>query len=303
MRWMLAVCVGCLVLAGLAPHAVADDAAPTRLIREGYSGPVTAPTVTPGRVYRAGRTPMGPPVEKDWRVVIAGYTWASSISGTAYDDGVESDIDVPFSDIVDILDYALFGYFEVGYRRWSFAIDTSFIGLEKSLPQRGPFLPDFKLDQTILDLRFGYTLYCRNLGFDGWKCCLYPRRLTLDAIAGVRYWNVKQTLEVRSAAAPTVDRVSRESWWDPYVGARLRWPFAKRWGASLYGDIGGFGIGAASDLTWEVQALLTFNITRQLYAGLGYRALYVDRVQGSGNAREGQKSTTHGPILGLGFKF
>lgn len=96
---------------------------------------------------------------------------------------------------------------------------------------------------------------------------------------------------------------SDESWWDPYVGARFRWQFAKRWGMTVYGDVGGFGIGDTSDFTWQLQTLLRFHITRGFLVALGYRALGTDRVSGSGATRNGVDATYHGPLFGLGFTF
>jgi hypothetical protein len=298
----LLIAVG-ITTALLAGHAArADEVGTTHVVRRGVSGPVTAPTLPEGRVYqRLGSIPKGPPIEPAWRGRLALYGWGSSVDGTAYDDGTEVDIDVPFEDVLEKLRYAMFAYGEVGYRRWSFAIDVKLIGLGKGLAEQDGFYPSFELDQTTIDFHLGYQIYCRSLGIDAWGCGLYPRRLTVDATAGGRYWNLKQTLEVRSAAAPTLDRVSRESWWDPCVGLRLRWPFAKRWGVNVLGDVGGFGVG--SDLTWQAHGVLYYRITRQLQVGVGYRALYVDHVEGEGNAREGIEATFHGPVAGLGFTF
>jgi hypothetical protein len=114
-----------------------------------------------------------------------------------------------------------------------------------------------KVDQTIVDLRLGYTVLCRQVGSSQWGSCCYPRHLTLDAVVGARYWNLEQELSSTSVMneAP-VSFSSDESWWDPYVGARFRWQFAKRWGLSLYGDVGGFGIEDASDLVDDLAAAL-----------------------------------------------
>ena len=64
-------------------------------------------------------------------------------------------------------------------------------------------------------------------------------------------------------------------WWvDPIVGLRgqiniTRWLFL-----AAQGDVGGFGAG--SQITWNTQATVGFNFTRNIFAELGYRYMYVD---------------------------
>jgi len=64
-------------------------------------------------------------------------------------------------------------------------------------------------------------------------------------------------------------------WWvDPIVGLRgqlniTRWLFL-----AAQGDVGGFGAG--SQITWNTQATVGVNFTRNIFAELGYRYMYVD---------------------------
>ena len=64
-------------------------------------------------------------------------------------------------------------------------------------------------------------------------------------------------------------------WWvDPIVGLRgqiniTRWLFL-----AAQGDAGGFGAG--SQITWNTQATVGVNFTRNIFAELGYRYMYVD---------------------------
>ena len=66
-----------------------------------------------------------------------------------------------------------------------------------------------------------------------------------------------------------------DQWWvDPIIGLRgqiniTHWLFL-----AAQGDVGGFGAG--SQITWNTQATVGFNITRNLFAELGYRYMYVD---------------------------
>ena len=66
-----------------------------------------------------------------------------------------------------------------------------------------------------------------------------------------------------------------DQWWiDPIIGLRgqiniTHWLFL-----AAQGDVGGFGAG--SQITWNTQATVGFNITRNIFAELGYRYMYVD---------------------------
>ncbi|MCX6971170.1 MAG: hypothetical protein NTV93_13600 [Verrucomicrobia bacterium] len=96
-------------------------------------------------------------------------------------------------------------------------------------------------------------------------------------------------LQAKSAAAksklgPSISNALKDSlptygsddqWWiDPIIGLRgqiniTRWLFL-----AAQGDVGGFGAG--SQLTWNTQATVGFNFTRNIFAELGYRYMYVD---------------------------
>ena len=68
---------------------------------------------------------------------------------------------------------------------------------------------------------------------------------------------------------------SGDTWWfDPIIGLRgqinvTRWLFL-----AAQGDVGGSGAG--SQIVWNVQATIGINITRNIFAELGYRYMYVD---------------------------
>ena len=74
-------------------------------------------------------------------------------------------------------------------------------------------------------------------------------------------------------ALPT--HIAGDQWWiDPIVGLRgqinlTRWLFL-----AAQGDVGGFGVG--SQITWNTQATVGVNFTRNIFAELGYRYMYVD---------------------------
>ena len=63
--------------------------------------------------------PKPNPTESDeWRFSITPYLWAIGMNGDMTVKGVESDVDVDFSDILSNLDIALEAHFEVWKGKW-----------------------------------------------------------------------------------------------------------------------------------------------------------------------------------------
>jgi hypothetical protein len=63
------------------------------------------------------------------------------------------------------------------------------------------------------------------------------------------------------------------------------------------GDIGGFGVG--SDLMWQTEAALGFQLTHSIYAELGYRALSFDYDKDGFTF----DTITHGAQITMGVTF
>lgn len=68
---------------------------------------------------------------------------------------------------------------------------------------------------------------------------------------------------------------SGDVWWvDPIIGLRAQVNFTRWLFLAAQGDVGGFGAG--SQIVWNIQATLGISFTRNIFAELGYRYMYVD---------------------------
>lgn len=156
------------------------------------------------------------------------------------------------------------------------------------------------------------------------------RRLDFDLFAGARYWNVtnKTNLEIQSPSltvngAPAqlpgilpdvalrhgvrvpgallngTDQSVQETtdWVDPIVGGRITADVTKRWSLFALGDVGGWSIGNASELTWQAMLGSKIQLTEHLGLQTGYRALGVDQ---SGAL---ESTILHGPQIGFFVRF
>ena len=90
------------------------------------------------------------------------------------------------------------------------------------------------------------------------------------------------------------------NWIDPLIGLRGRFNLSKAFYLSAETDIGGFGIG--SDIAVQAYAALGCQITRYIYAEVGYRYLYEDYRDESANDFLYQVSL-HGAQITVGLTF
>jgi hypothetical protein len=141
--------------------------------------------------------------------------------------------------------------------------------------------------------------------------------VAIDLIAGGRYWyqqadvsfNLTAGLNIADLVIGTRGLALAKSgtvdWFDPLVGARARVMVAPGQNLFLRGDVGGFGVG--SKYSWQAIGGYSFDFAESngiTYSGIvGFRALYVDYVQGAAQTRYAYKILQAGPVIGVGFKF
>ena len=218
---------------------------------------------------------------KDWEWNLAPmYLWAVSINGDQTVNGIKVDLDVPFSEIFDNLNGALTFHFEgIHKQRWGFLADLNYIVLN---PEDSTPIGDIDINftETMAELA---GIYRFSSG-----------RHTFDGLFGLRYSSMDVELDL-PGPLPKSDK--RKDWVDPYIGMRWSWKMAEKWGVRLRGDIGGFGVG--SDITWNLVGLFDFKPWKHVAFFGGYRALYQDYKDGSGNDKFKFDATMHGPVLGL----
>jgi hypothetical protein len=126
--------------------------------------------------------------------------------------------------------------------------------------------------------------------------------VTVAGIFGVRYTYLDVDLDLKGIGDASGD----QDWFDPLVGARAFFDLSERWTLSMQGNVGGFGVG--SDFTWGAMSTIgyrfrLFSEKNNSRAAAGYRAIYQDYQDGSGDDKFEWDITYHGPILGLIIEF
>ncbi|MCI0454252.1 MAG: hypothetical protein L0Y68_04555 [Candidatus Dadabacteria bacterium] len=248
---------------------------------------------------------------KDWEFIIISYLWMLGIKGDVGVERITTDVDASFSDLAKNLDFAAEAHIEVWKRNFGMFIDFTYSKLSNSegvTLQRIPASFNINLDAYFLLLEVGglYRVGTWPVGspYNNFVQKAKPN-VTLELLAGGRYWYLKTDLDIKGPLGilpPEVD--ASEQWLDLFVGARVKLELIKKLQFHLRSDIGGFGASFSSDISWNIAAYLGYELPwYRITPIIGYRALYVDYENGSGNDRFEYKTWTYGPQIGIAFIF
>lgn len=239
-----------------------------------------------------------PAENNDWKFRAAPYLWLVALDGDVTVRGQESDLDLSFNDIWDELNIAAMLTFDARKGKWGIFGDTIYANLGKSKKVGG-----IKIDPTVKLARLaaggsyqlGTWRLSDTVGKDG-------PSVTVDGMFGVSYTYLDIDLDIKGIGDASGD----QDWFDPLIGARAFFDLSERWTLSLNGNVGGFGVG--SDFTWGAMGTIgyrfsLFSAKNNARVAGGYRAIYQDYKDGSGDDKFEWDVTFHGPILGLVIKF
>ena len=189
----------------------------------------------------------------------------------------------------------------------------------------GPAEIETKTKMIVVKFAGGYRFVSRNVGGNE------ARRLNLDGYVGGRYMRLDNEIDIKvppvkipgftvSASARTpLGRVDLGSaklggvtvggvdqsvetvvdWVDLLFGLRLTYDLGRSWTFTLWGDVGGFGIGSSADLSWETAALVAWHFGESWSLMGGYRALGIDYTRGS----NGMDVVMHGPVIAITYRW
>lgn len=179
---------------------------------------------------------------------------------------------------------AFMGTFEARNNKFGFIADLNYLAIKVSATGPLGFVNAQLNDKTFFGTFAGaYRLVDQGTAW-------------IDVIGGARVWWRDDVLDV-TAGGLAISPGREKSWIDPIVGVRAQAYLAPKVYVQLYGDLGGFGVGAKSD--WQVVGLLgyQYDATKSFFGG--YRYLAVNYNQG-GYVFDVNLS---GPVIGATFKF
>ena len=245
----------------------------------------------------------------NWDFEFGPYIWMVSMKGDVTVKGQTSDVDLSFSDFLDDLKFAAEAHFEATRTkgpRLGFWLDGTYLKLESD-ENIGPLNLDMAHPFVILEGSFFLNLDKWILGrnLNSLNGNLNKPYISLDAFAGARYWYLDAELDFKGQGPIGVsgDLKADQNWVDPFIGLRSLIYLTDRFRMTLRTDFGGFDIGSASDFSWLGQVAFLYSITERIEAVIGYRALYLDYDDGSGNDKFAMDVWMQNPLIGVNFHF
>lgn len=227
---------------------------------------------------------------QEWRVSVTPYAWLPGVTGDittplpGFGNRTSSLSSGGVVTSIDALPVMLAG--EVGYGRFSLMGDFLYSALRQDISTRDVL-------HNGGHSRVSTTLGTLMLGF---RALELPAH-TLDLAAGVRMWNVDTKLSLDPGRAPGRIVRATSAWADPILALRYSGRFNERWGATVYGDIGGFDTG--SRLTWQVIGSVDYAWSQSTTLRAGWRYLAFER----GSNAVTLDLAMNGPFLAATFRF
>ena len=240
----------------------------------------------------------------DWEIRLMPYFWFLSIDADATINGLSGDIDLSYEDIIDHLDFGAMGRVEAWKGKWGLTFDGLFLNLSADKSFQGR-LANASLDADVrigsADFGLAYRLFEQRFGNEN------KQSLAFEPYGGLRYTYLRQKVDV-TVDIPGVGSAGRtlgtsEDWVEPFVGGRVIWGLNDKLAINIAGDAGGFGIGSASDLTWQIKGGVDYKLSENMTLFGGYRYLELDYSRGSGANEFGVDLRAKGPFVGLEILF
>jgi hypothetical protein len=236
---------------------------------------------------------------KDWGFSISPYAW---LAGQSADVGGEK-LRQSFNDLSSLTNFGFQLAAQARYKRYILSFDGTYAILGAD---GGTDLLDveFSLNQLIIDTRLGYLFYDdihykEDEVIAGWS---------IEGHLGAKHWRNDIGINYALSVGDNPPLVEGEldelqQWWDLMLGVKTRFVLSKRVLLGVGADIGGFGIGNSSNLSWDINYYNTFRITKLINVTAGYRSFNFNRVDGEGGDALETRVRVYGPLLGVSFVF
>ncbi len=226
------------------------------------------------------------------KIEITPYAWLAGLEGDITVDGQETDFEKSASDLLDAVDVGGSLLAIVQYNRylvWGqvdfFSLSTDELEVEDR-PQGGSLDTDLLLGEVAV----GYQI-------DGWS-----EGQTFDILVGVRTLTVENELTVFGRGTVASDDRDKESRVDGIIVVRPSMPvFPSRISGLRFNPTLAIG-GGDSDLVYELQPQLQYQINDNVAARLGYRTVGY-KLKGEDNEDNELNIRLAGLIVGVGVTF
>lgn len=232
-----------------------------------------------------------------WEIDVVPYMWLLAVDGSTNLGGIETHIHESIGDVLGDTNIAGMAYLEASRNNYGFFIEPLYAHFKAHGSVSGVDVTA-KTNWWLIDAggfyrltKWGDRKRDDQSGF-------------VDLLGGLRYWDLESKIAETIPGLGTLSVRKDDSWVDPFIGARMRAFFNKKTFIDARGDIGGFGISSkSSHFTWNAHLTLGYYLSRSTAVMVGYRALNLDRDEGTGKDRFKWDATMHGPLVAFGISF
>ena len=211
-------------------------------------------------------------VSSEWDYRLSPYGWFAGSKGevSSIDGFPPAPFDVTSKDAFDDNEVALTFIFEAKKNQHGVLVDVMYSDTQSN----EPLVPEFGLGlnsiskNTIISTSYVYSL-------------IQDDKTVIDAMAGVRYWEVDSTLEFEGGLGFLGGRTIKnsEDWLDPVLGLKAHHKLDVS-GLFLQGWFGLGGLGLGSDYFYDTAINLGYQWNRAIATTVGYRQYDVDYDDG-----------------------
>lgn len=225
----------------------------------------------------------------EWTYSATVYGWLAGLDTSIETARGTLETELSFADVLERLDMAFFGAFEAQSEKLGFILDLNYTDLTAT--KDTPFGAAFQSAtvDTTLAIASGYAT---------WRVS-DTVSAKVDVAGGFRAYDLDLGVTLDAGALPAQSFTDGDRWVDPLVGFRVQLPISDRWSASALADIGGFGIGNSSELSWQATATVEYSFNETWALRAGYSHLDIDKdLDGRDVAL-----VLSGPVLGVRARF
>ena len=248
-----------------------------------------------------GGTSKPAPQGDQWQFRVTPYLWAAQIESKATIGGYSSTVNVYFPELMSHLQGGAMVDFEAQKGKLGFFFDP--MGLKvrgdgdltrtRGLGLIQPPTRNVTLTVTVGMVEFGGFYQVAKWPLD-WKQGS-GRAITVDVLAGGRYWYFHTDLDTTSPINPT----KYNNFVDPIMGARTKIDLTDKFMLNLEGDFGGFGVGSDLPGMPRAASVTSLRPLSPLSQATGYSTSITKAVR----AVSGIMRRIQGPTAGVTFTF
>ncbi len=237
----------------------------------------------------------------EWKFSIVPYAWLLALNGTIGVKGQTADVNMSFGDLLDQAEFAGQLHAELFYRdKYGIFIDGTYVKLGTDSVM-GPVVASTTTKIFMFEFAGIYRVYNSPTSYgesQGYK----RSSVIVDLLLGGRYYNIDNKINFRSEGPINIPSISGDAdWFDFMAGGRVIWQATDRWSLIARTDFAGFDFNFSSTFSWNGVGFVGFDAVDWLQILLGFRAMYTDYSDGSGDNRFVFDTWMYGPVIGLNF--